>query len=89
VTLLAALRVCPRQRWIIAVLSECGGGEVAGPVPCWALSASQPVPVFTVAMAEGAVSDSGSGMGAAGCCQGWSEGVTVPGSTSLTCGNVV
>jgi len=35
------------------------------------------------------LSDSGSGMGAAGRCQARPEAVTVPSSTSLTCGNVV
>ena len=35
------------------------------------------------------VSDSGSGMGVAGRCQARSEGVTVSGRTSLTCGNVL
>ena len=35
-----------------------------------------------------AVSDSGSGMGAAGGCQVRAEAVTVPGWIPLTCGNV-
>ena len=35
------------------------------------------------------MSDSGSRMGAAGRCQARSEAVTVPGSTSLTCRNIV
>ena len=48
-------------------------------------SAATPSPT---AMTLGVVSDSGSGMGAAGDCQLRSEAVTVPDWKPLTCGNV-
>jgi len=46
-------------------------------------------PFRPTATARSDMSDSGSGMGAAGCCQLRSEAVTVPGWMPLTCGNVV
>ena len=61
------------------------------PAACPARGCSQDRPDFRRAFpkirrtARGTVSDSGSRMGVAVCCEARSEAVTVPGQTSLTC----
>ena len=72
------------ETWAIC----CSGGGVRSAAYCLgALQSLQQDGLLTQAKWILGVSDSGSGMGAAGGCQARPEAVTVPGWTPLTCRN--